>query len=67
MQEITVNGNRVPWEENLTIAGLLKKMNFTFRMLVIKLNGSLVKKDQYETTLIPAGAEVSVIHLISGG
>jgi sulfur carrier protein len=64
---ITVNGSTVEWEEGLTITTLLKKMNFTFRMLVIKLNGSLIKKDQYETTLIPAGADVSVIHLISGG
>jgi sulfur carrier protein len=66
-QTITVNGNTVEWEKDLTITALLKKMNYTFRMLVIKLNGTLIKKDQYETTLIPAGADVAVIHLISGG
>jgi thiamine biosynthesis protein ThiS len=64
---ITVNGNLVDWEDGLTISTLLQKMNYTFRMLVIKLNGTLVKKDQYEATPVPAGAEVSVMHLISGG
>jgi sulfur carrier protein len=64
---ITVNGSTVDWEPGLTITSLLRKMNFTFRMLVIKLNGTLVKKEHYETTVIPSGADVAVIHLISGG
>ncbi len=67
MDKITVNGNPVDWEEGLTINGLLRKMNYTFRLLVIKMNGALVKKDQYETTAVPPGAKVDVIHLISGG
>jgi sulfur carrier protein len=67
MQTITVNGNTVEWEEGLTIAALLVKMNFTFRMLVIKMNGTLIKKDLYDTTIVPTGAEVAIIHLISGG
>lgn len=67
MQTITVNGNTVEWEPGLTVTALLAKMNYTFRMLVIKVNGTLVKKDRYADTLVPAGAEVAVIHLISGG
>jgi thiamine biosynthesis protein ThiS len=67
MKVITVNGNTVEWEEGLTIATLLIKMNYTFKMLVIKMNGSLVKKDLYPTTTVPEGADVAVIHLISGG
>jgi len=67
MKMITVNGNQVEWEEGLTISQLLKKMNFTFHMLVIKINGTLIKKDSYETAVVPDGADVSVIHLISGG
>jgi sulfur carrier protein len=67
MKVITVNGNTVDWEEGLTITALLQKMNYTFKMLIVKLNGSLVKKDLYATTIVPEDAEVAVIHLISGG
>ncbi|HOD17902.1 MAG TPA: sulfur carrier protein ThiS [Candidatus Cloacimonadota bacterium] len=67
MKTITVNGNQVEWEEGMTVSSLLNKMNYTFKMLVVKLNGVLVKKEQYDTTLVPEGAEVSIIHLISGG
>ncbi|HNX00638.1 MAG TPA: sulfur carrier protein ThiS [Candidatus Cloacimonadota bacterium] len=67
MKTIIVNGNEIEWEENLTITGVLEKMNYSFRMLVIKIDGQLVRKTDYDTTLVPAGANVEVIHLISGG
>jgi len=54
-------------QEVLTVNELLKIKNFTFKMLVIKINGKLVKKDRYETATIQDGDNVAVIHLISGG
>ena len=53
--------------ESITISELLKVKNFTFRMLVIKVNGKLLKKDEYPTTTVKDGDEVVVLHLISGG
>jgi len=67
MKTITVNNNTINWEENMTISRLLEVMNYTFRMLVIKVDGRLIKKDEYETTIVKPGADVKVIHLISGG
>ena len=54
-------------EEVMTVNELLRAKNFTFKMLVIKINGTLVKKTEYETALIREGDEVHVLHLISGG
>ncbi|MDD4222979.1 MAG: sulfur carrier protein ThiS [Candidatus Cloacimonetes bacterium] len=67
MPGITVNGHQIPWQEGMTVRDVLTAMNYTFRMLVIKIDGQLVKKQDWDCTLVPAGAEVSVIHLISGG
>jgi sulfur carrier protein len=53
--------------ENLTVSGLLKLKNFTFKMLVVRINGNLVKKDEYDQTYIGEGDDVMVLHLISGG
>jgi thiamine biosynthesis protein ThiS len=36
-------------------------------MLVIKINGSLIKKEDYDKAVIKDGDNVDVIHLISGG
>jgi thiamine biosynthesis protein ThiS len=53
--------------EVLTVNALLKEKNFTFKMLVIKVNGQLIKKNEYDTSLVHDGDDVMVLHLISGG
>jgi thiamine biosynthesis protein ThiS len=53
--------------DQLTVNELLELKNFTFRMLVIKINGQLVKKDAYHTARIKDGDKVMVLHLVSGG
>jgi sulfur carrier protein len=53
--------------DQVTIAELLKIKNFTFKMLVIKVNGILVKKDAYSSFNINNGDDVTVLHLVSGG
>lgn len=65
---ITLNNNPEEFAgEVLTVNELLKAKNFTFKMLVIKINGALIRKTDYETALIHEGDEVHVLHLISGG
>ena len=67
MNKITVNENIVEWHENLTVTELLKIMKYTFPMLIVKVDGEIVKKNQYGLFLIPEDADVKVIHLMSGG
>ncbi|MBW6513393.1 MAG: sulfur carrier protein ThiS [Candidatus Syntrophosphaera sp.] len=67
MPSIKVNGHDLEWEEGMTVRRVLAKMNYTFPMLVIKIDGRLVKKEDWETAEVPSGADVSVYHLISGG
>ncbi|MEI7723962.1 MAG: sulfur carrier protein ThiS [Bacteroidota bacterium] len=65
---ITLNNNPEEFAgEVLTVNELLKAKNFTFKMLVIKINSTLIRKTDYETALIHEGDEVHVLHLISGG
>ena len=54
-------------EEKLLLPELLKLKNFTFKMLVIKINGVLIKKSDWDTSEIKDGDVVIVLHLISGG
>ena len=53
--------------ETLTIKELLGLKNFTFKMLVVKINGTLIRQADYETTMIKDGDNVVVMHLVSGG
>lgn len=67
MNKITVNGHIIDWQPEMTIRKILQIMNYTFPMLVIKVDGKLVPKTDYDSFIVPEGAEVFVIHLISGG
>jgi len=66
--KITLNNNPDSFDDDdITVNQLLKLKNFTFKMLIIKINGNLVPKEDYESTMIHSGDEVMVLHLISGG
>lgn len=54
-------------KDDITLSELIIIKNFTFRLLVTKLNGKLIKKDQRAETHIRDGDEVTVLHMISGG
>lgn len=61
------NRKEVLKADSLTVSELLRLKNFTFKMLVIKINGELIKKEDYSNALIHEGDAVSVLHMISGG
>ncbi len=66
--KIILNNTEEQFEdETLTIAQLLIVKNFVFKMLVIKINNVLIKKNEYDNTLIKDGDSVMVLHLVSGG
>lgn len=67
MKIILNNKEEVFDNELLTINELLKIKNFTFKMLVIKINNQIVKKNEFDSTTIKDGDDVMVLHLISGG
>jgi sulfur carrier protein len=53
--------------ESLTIRDILQLKKFTFPNLVVKINGQLVRKPQYESAEVHESDVVEIIHLISGG
>jgi len=67
MKIILNNKEEILAAEQLTVNELLKVKKFTFKMLVIKVNGKLIKKSEYDTALVHEGDDVMVLHLISGG
>lgn len=67
MGKITVNGHEIDWNDKMTVRNVLDIMKYSFRMLVIKVNGTIVKREDWETFPVPEGADVKVIHLMSGG
>ena len=51
----------------MTVSSLLESLNYVFPMVVVKVNGKVVKREDFPIVVIPNGASVEAIHLISGG
>jgi thiamine biosynthesis protein ThiS len=67
--KISLNNNIEEFESvsQYTVSELLTAKNFVFKMLVVKINDKIIKKDEYDQAIIKDGDDVLVIHLISGG
>jgi thiamine biosynthesis protein ThiS len=64
---IEVNGKIVDWIKNETIKDLLKRMRYTFPLVVVKINDNVVPRKDFSDVKIPDNSKVAVIHMISGG
>lgn len=64
---ILVNDREFPWEEGMTVEGLLKSKNFTYARIVVKINGKVVPNEDFANTVIHDGDDVKAIHLLAGG
>lgn len=67
MKIILNNREEVFEKTGITVQELLRLKNFTFKLLVIKVNDVFVPRENYSDYLINSGDNVSVLHLVSGG
>jgi len=67
MNMIQVNGDPLAWKDGMTVRDVLTAKRFTFPMLVITVDDDIIDRKNYDTTVIPDGANVKVVHLMSGG
>ena len=64
---IKVNSRDFEWQEGLTVQKLLDLKQYTFVKIFVKINGKMIEKEEYNSTLIEDGDDVKVIHLLAGG
>ena len=66
--KILLNNRQEEFEaEKITVSELLLIKKFSFRMRIIKINGVLITKDKYDSTIIYDGDNVQMLYLMSGG
>ena len=64
---IKVNTKETEWKNGLTVQDILDEQGYTFKMLAVWVNDTPITADAFSTTIVPDGADVQAIHLISGG
>ncbi len=65
---IMLNNRKEEFEKNsITVSEMISLKKFSFRMRIIKINGKLILRNDYDTTVIHDGDDVQMIYLMSGG
>jgi len=54
-------------KESITVNEMLILKKFSYKMRIIKINGTLISKDNYDSTIIHDGDDVQMLYLMSGG
>lgn len=64
---IKVNTEAHPWHTGMTVRSLLDEKLFTFRHIIVRVNGEYVPEEDYEGFAIHDEDDVIVLHLMAGG
>ena len=66
--KLKINGEIKEFESNLkNISELLKALNVNSKFVAVELNGSVVYKENFETTEVKDGDKVEVVSFVGGG
>jgi sulfur carrier protein len=66
--KISLNNREVEFDkDNLSVNEILELKKLSFRMRVIKINGVLIPKERYDSTIVKDGDNIQVLYLMSGG
>ncbi len=68
MAIITVNGEKMSLErETMTVREVLTVKNWSFPLIIVKINGELVHRGAWDEASLRDGDVMEAIHLVSGG
>jgi thiamine biosynthesis protein ThiS len=68
MMKILLNNREEEFgKETISVSEMLYLKKFSFKMRIIKINGVLISKEKYDSTIIHDGDDVQMLYLMSGG
>lgn len=66
--KITINGEAETYpEDSLTIRAILDRKRWSFPLIIARLNGELVRRENYDSRHVADGDSLELFHLVSGG
>jgi thiamine biosynthesis protein ThiS len=51
----------------MTVKKLIEKMNYTYPLLIVRVNGTLIDENEYASVTVYDEDDVKIIHPIAGG
>jgi thiamine biosynthesis protein ThiS len=64
---VSVNGELREFPAEQSVASLLSSLNIPSDRVAIELNKTIVRKRDWDVTLIPAGSQIEIVEFVGGG
>ncbi|CCK78733.1 sulfur carrier protein ThiS [Desulfobacula toluolica] len=64
---IEVDGKKLQWFEDMTIAALLETLDNVDFCAVVRLNGKLISSPEFTETMIEDNSKIQLLPLVAGG
>jgi len=65
--QVVVNGENREINSGETVSGLLKSLEIELERVAVELDRRIVKRAQWEETLLRDGAQVEIVQFVGGG
>lgn len=67
IMQIHINGDSLELPGPMTLTALLTTLHIDPRRVAIEHNGSIVKRDRYDSSMVQAGDQIEVVNFVGGG
>jgi thiamine biosynthesis protein ThiS len=64
---ITVNGERRSVPAGLNVREVLSRLGVAADRVAVEMNREIVRKAEWETTVVPDGASLEIVEFVGGG
>lgn len=65
--KVTVNGNEMEFQADISVQEMLDAMNNQNKMIVIEKNLEIVPKEDFAKTILKEGDSLEIISFVGGG
>jgi thiamine biosynthesis protein ThiS len=63
---IEVQNMKIPWKRGMTVSDLLDDLDDPYPYAVVKIDGRIVCRPEFDTTPVPDGSKINLVPLVAG-
>ena len=64
---ITAKGKRLEWRQGLTVRDILDTLEYNYPSVLVRVNGTIVRRKDWDSTVVQDEAQVEVLPIVAGG
>ncbi len=64
---ITINGKNIFLEDGYILAEYLKKKEYPIQHIAVEINGNIIPKSKYDTTILKDNDIIEIVSFVGGG